>query len=185
MAQHLLSLDIPDTLTSCVLRIVDTSTYNEYVPLECPKLEITGPGFTTASVTELEIGWNSFNVTACGMDIQLTNCDSYRNDIQDGVYVIKYSVAPHEVVNVEYNHLRITAALNVINNLLCCLDVPNCEPLPPLAAKLREVQLLSTMLQAAKARVEYCHNPSQGMAMYNYVLAKLKKLSCGCGCEAC
>jgi hypothetical protein len=54
-----------------------------------------------------------------------------------------------------------------------------------LTNKLREVQLLWTMLQAAKARVEYCHNPSEGMAMYTYVIGKLRKLACGCGCGSC
>jgi len=69
--------------------------------------------------------------------------------------------------------------------LLCCLDVPNCEPVGPMKEKLREINLLSTMLKAAKAKVEYCHNPEEGMAIYTYVLAKLDKLSCGCGCGTC
>jgi len=190
MAQHLLSLDIPDTLTTCVIRIVDTSTYNINVPIECPRLEITCPGFTTASVFE-DLGTvsttSSFdvNITACGLDTQTTNCDSYRNNVVDGVYVIRYSVAPHQFVYVEYNHLRTTEAMNKINELLCCLDVPNCEPQAPIKAKLQEVQLLTTMLKAAKAKVEYCHSPSQGMAIYNYVLTRLDKLACSCGCGNC
>ena len=48
MAQHALSLEIPDVLTNCIFRVIDTSTYNENVPLDCPKLQITAPGFTTA-----------------------------------------------------------------------------------------------------------------------------------------
>jgi hypothetical protein len=75
--------------------------------------------------------------------------------------------------------------MNKINELLCCLDVPNCEPQVPIKAKLQEVQLLTTMLKAAKAKVEYCHSPSQGMAIYNYVVTRLDKLSCGCGCGTC
>ena len=184
MAQHALSLEIPDVLTNCIFRVIDTSTYNENVPLDCPKLQITAPGFTTA--IELQPGTDfSVNYTACDLGLQLTNCATTRNAIPDGVYVVRYSVAPNETVYVEYNHLRITQALNQINELLCCLDVPNCEPQGPLAAKLREVQLLWTMLQAAKARVEYCHNPSEGMAMYTYVIGKLRKLACGCGCGSC
>jgi hypothetical protein len=184
MAQHQLSLEIPDVLTTCVFRVIDTSTYNDYVPVDCPKLEITAPGFTVASVTESGTDF-TLNLTACDLALQTTNCDSFRNVLQDGVYVVRYSVAPNDTVYVEYNHLRITDALNKINNILCCLDVPNCEPLPPMKEKLREVQLLSTMLQAAKARVEYCHNPSQGMDIYKYVMTRLTKLACGCGCETC
>ena len=185
MAQHALSLEFPDTLNNCLLRIVDMSTYNQNVPVECPKLQITAPGFTTAAeITDMGTEF-AVNLTACDLDLQLTNCESYRNDLPDGVYVIRYSVAPNDVVYVEYNHLRISQALNKINNLLCCLDVPNCEPVGPMKEKLREINLLSTMLKAAKAKVEYCHNPEEGMAIYTYVLAKLDKLSCGCGCGTC
>jgi hypothetical protein len=185
MAQHALSLEFPDTLNNCLLRIVDMSTYNQNVPVECPKLQITAPGFTTAAeITDMGTEF-AVNLTACDLDLQLTNCESYRNDLPDGVYVIRYSVAPNDVVYVEYNHLRISQALNKINNLLCCLDVPNCEPVGPMKEKLREINLLSTMLKAAKAKVEYCHNPEEGMAIYTYVLAKLDKLSCSCGCGTC
>jgi hypothetical protein len=184
MAQHKLSIEIPDVLTNCIFRVIDTSTYNDYVPVDCPKLEITAPGFTTA--VALSPGTDfSVNYTACDLDLQLTNCDTTRNSLPDGVYVVRYSVAPNDTVYVEYNHLRITQALNKINDLLCCLDVQACDPPQPLKNKLKEVQLLWTMLQAAKARVEYCHNPSQGMAMYTYVMTKLSKLACGCGCESC
>ncbi len=185
MAQHALSLEFPDTLNNCLLRIVDMSTYNQNVPVECPKLQITAPGFTTAAeITDMGTEF-AVNLTACDLDLQLTNCESYRNDLPDGVYVIRYSVAPNDVVYVEYNHLRVSQALNKINNLLCCLDVPNCEPVGPMKEKLREINLLSTMLKAAKAKVEYCHNPEEGMAIYTYVLAKLDKLSCSCGCGTC
>jgi hypothetical protein len=86
---------------------------------------------------------------------------------------------------VEYNHLRISQALVKIQELLCCLDLPLSEPQGPIKDKLREIQMLSVMLKAAKAKVEYCHNPSQGMDMYKYVMKRLTKLSCGCGCETC
>ena len=185
MAQHALSLEFPDTLNNCLLRIVDMSTYNQNVPVECPKLQITAPGFTTAAeITDMGTEF-AVNLTACDLDLQLTNCESYRNDLPDGIYVIRYSVAPNDVVYVEYNHLRVSQALNKINNLLCCLDVPNCEPVGPMKEKLREINLLSTMLKAAKAKVEYCHTPEEGMAIYTYVLAKLDKLSCSCGCGTC
>lgn len=185
MAQHQLALEIPDTLNTCLLRIVDMSTYNENVPVECPTLQITAPGFTTAAeITDMGTEF-AVNLTACDLGLQLTNCGTFRNALQDGIYVIRYSVAPNEVVSVEYNHLRISDALTQINDLLCCLDVPNCEPVAPMKEKLREVTFLSTMLKAAKAKVEYCHNPTEGMAIYTYVMAQLKKLACGCGCGTC
>ena len=45
MAKHVLSLEAPDTMNLCQIRIVDTSIYNADVEIQCPLLEITLPGF--------------------------------------------------------------------------------------------------------------------------------------------
>jgi hypothetical protein len=185
MAKHQLALDIPDTLNTCILRVVDMSIYDSSIIPECLTLNITVPGFTESFVIVPESIDFAKNITACDLTIQTSNCETTRNSIPDGVYVIKYSIAPNDIVYVEYNHLRITQALNKINNLLCCLDLPVSEPQGLIKDKLKEIQLLSIMLKAAKSKVEYCHNPAQGMDMYNYVIKRLTKLSCGCGCETC
>jgi hypothetical protein len=185
MERHQLALDIPDTLTGCIFRVVDASIYSDVAPVECLKIDITPPGFSTSyEVTDLEPGFLK-NISACELGLQTTNCGNTYNDFPDGVYVVRYSVSPNDTVYVEYNHLRVTAALNKINDLLCCLDVQGCDPQGPLKEKLKEVQLLQTMLKAAKATVEYCHKPSRGMDIYNYVYGRLKKLSCGCGSGDC
>lgn len=182
MEKHQLALDIPDTLTKCIFRVVDASIYSSLVPIECLKLEITPPGFSSVYTFEnLEPSFLE-NLSACDIGLQTTNCGNYYNDFPDGVYIVKYSISPNDIVYVEYNHLRITVALNKINDLLCCMDVQGCEPQGPLKQQLKEVQLLQTLLKAAKAKVEYCHNPRQGMDIYNYVMKRLNKLSCGCGC---
>jgi len=183
MAKHTLSLEIPDTLNKCIIRIIDTSIYSEDVPVECPKLQITPPGFYQSyEVPNLTENFTE-NITACDMGLQIYNCGQIIQDLPDGIYVVRYSVSPNEYVYVEYNHLRITNALNLINQILCCMDLAACEPQKPIKDKVRELQLLQTQLQAAKVEVEYCHHPTKGMDMYNYVYKKLKKLACGCGCN--
>lgn len=185
MEKHQLALDIPDTLSKCIFRVVDASIFSDLGPIECMTLTITPPGFTTSySYTNLEPAF-LVNLSACDIGLQTTNCGNTYNNFSDGVYVVRFSVSPNDIVYVEYNHLRITDALNQINDLLCCMDLQATEPQGPLKEKLREVQLLTTLLKAAKAKVEYCHNPRQGMDMYNFVVKKLKKLSCGCGCSSC
>ena len=185
MEKHQLALDIPDTLTGCIFRVIDASIYSSIGPAECLKIEITPPGFTTAyEVTNLEPGFLE-NISACDLGLQTTNCGNTYNDFSDGVYIVRYSVSPNDIVYVEYNHLRVTKLLNKINTLLCCLDVQGCEPQTPLKEKLKELQLLQTMLKAAKAMVEYCHKPAKGMEIYTYVDKRVTKLSCGCGCGDC
>ncbi|MFZ4059479.1 MAG: hypothetical protein ACOYKE_15150, partial [Ferruginibacter sp.] len=96
MAQHVLSLEVPDTLNESILRIQDTSIYNPQIEVACPLLQITLPGFNTpAQFTEPDIqpGF-SLNLTACDLKIQNAGCGTSYNNLPDGIYIIKYSVSP-------------------------------------------------------------------------------------------
>lgn len=186
MATHKLSLDIPDTLNDCALKVWDSSIYSEDLPTECPKLEVTLPGFQLpAVVTDLK-PYFAASLDACKLGIQVYNCGVQFNPLPDGVYVLRLSYSPNDQLYVEYNHLRVTCALNKINKILCCLDLKDCEPEEPVRSQIRKLKDLQMMLQGAKAQVEYCHHPKKGMAMYNYVVGQLDKLACACGCgEGC
>ena len=182
MAHHVLSLEIPLVYNKCILRVEDTSIYDPLLPVDCLTLQITPPGFVDISALTFTPNYIA-NITACDLGIQITNCDNYNNDLQDGVYVIRQSLAPVETVFVEYNHLRITAALNDYQKALCCIQksIPSA-PSHEVTAKIREAQFVRTLLDAAKAEVEYCHHPNNGMATYKYARERLKKLLCNCGC---
>lgn len=183
MATHHLALDIPDTLNETVLKVWDSSIYSDNLGTECPKLEVTLPGFQLPSViTNLKPGFSA-NLNACELGIQVYNCFVQFNPLPDGVYVLRLSYSPNDKLYVEYNHLRITCALNKINKILCCLDQKDCEPIEPTKSQVHELQHLWMQLKGAKANVEYCHKPKKGMAMYNYVMGRLDKLACACGCQ--
>lgn len=180
MANHVLSLEAPATLNTCLLRIIDTSVYNPDVTVKCPQLSVTLPGFNYSVVfeePEIEPGF-SLNLTACDLEVQTVNCGSQYDPLPDGIYVIKYSVSPNDLVYVEYNHLRITNALNIYNGVLCSLDVAACAPDAETSAKLKELNMISMYLQVAKATVETCHEPKKGMEIYNYALKLLGKFTC-------
>lgn len=178
MARHILSLDIPDTRNECVLCIMDTSLYADKVPVECPYIDILPPGFTCAVRLEVEPQFCKICFTACDLGLQTDDCGVVYNPIPDGVYAVKYSVAPNEHVFVEYNHLRITDALNKLNNAYCDVKAGTCDPLPDVKEKLKELRLIESLLKAAKAKVEYCHTPKEGMDLYEYALKRLNKLNC-------
>jgi hypothetical protein len=178
MAKHTLSLEIPDTLNDCILRVVDTSLYADKPPVECPYLDIQGPGFSCSVRLDAEPGFCNWNITACDLELQTANCGVTFDSLPDGVYAIKYSIAPNDYVYVEYNHLRMTKALNKVNEVLCALDISNCDPLPEVKEKLKEIRLIEMLLKAAKAKVEFCHNPRQGMDLYEYAVKRLDKLAC-------
>jgi hypothetical protein len=186
MAQHQLSLEVPDTLNVTVLPIMDTSTYSSLVPLSCPLLEITAPGFVyPAQITDPQIStgfYQAFN--GCDLGLQNTNCGTSNISLPDGIYVIKYSVSPNELVYVEYNHLRITCALNKVQGIYCDIDLGACDPPTKIKDKLEKVRLIQQYLKAAKAYVEYCHQPSKGMDLYNYAVKLIDKMNCST-CKPC
>lgn len=177
MANHILSLEVPFVMNPCILKIFDTSVYSDLIPVTCPTLNITVPGFgysvqidTTENFVE--------TLTACDLQLQTTDCGSVNVDIPDGVYIIKYSVSPNEAVFVEYNHMRITQAMNKYYNILCDVDANACDPPFKIKQRLEELRLIYMYLQAAKGKVEFCHEPQKGMSLYNYALKLLNKMNC-------
>ena len=183
MAQHVLSLEAPDTMNKCILRLVDTSVYNTDIPVKCPMLWVTVPGFkysvqfTETSGVSINPGF-ILNLTACDLEIQSNNCGTTYSDLPDGIYSIKYSVSPNEHVYVEYNHLRITKALHKYQAILCDLDLAACDPPTSVKDKLNQLRLIKMYLDAAKAQVEYCLHAQKGMELYNYAMKLLDKMNC-------
>ena len=180
MAQHILSLDVPDTMNLGILRVVDTSVYNSLLPINCPLLEVTLPGFGyTNQFTSPVIGPNFIvNLTACDLGIQAEQCGTVLSDLPDGIYIIKYSVSPNEIVYVEYNHLRMTKAMTRYQTILCEIDLGTCDPPVAIKDKLNMLRLINMYLQTAKAKVETCHNPEKGMMLFNYAVKLLDKMQC-------
>ena len=118
------------------------------------------------------------NLTACKLELQTALCGTEFNDIPDGIYVIKYSVSPNDVVYVEYNHLRITKALTCYQAIMCDVDVAACSPTSEIKKKLDSLALIKSYLEAAKAKVETCHEPQKGMELYSYAMKLLGKFEC-------
>lgn len=180
MAKHILSLEAPDTLNSKILRVIDTSIYATDMAPECPVLEVTLPGFklpVQLGEDVISTGF-SLNLTACDLEIQTEDCGTNYKSLPDGIYIIKYSVSPNDVVFVEYNHLRVTKLLNNYNNILCGLDVAGCEPSVETQGKLDQLTKIKQMIDAAKAKVEVCHEPMKGMELYTYAKKLLSKFDC-------
>lgn len=185
MAQHVLSLEVPDTLNKCILRVADTSIYTSTSNPSCQLLEITIPGFAVPvqfGVSAIQPGF-SLNLTACDLELQSTNCGTVYSDLPDGIYIIKYSVSPNDYVFVEYNHLRITNLLNTVQCIYCDLDLSTCDPPVKVKEKLNQITLIKRYLEAAKAYVEFCHQPQKGMDLYRYASTLLNKLTCNTTCS--
>lgn len=177
---HILSLEVTDTLNEKILRISDSSEYNEMVTPQCPLLEVTLPGFVTPvqfNEDRIAIGFN-LNLTACALEIQTEDCDSNPSTLSDGIYVIKYSLSPKDTVYVEYNYLRITNIMNTYLTYLCQLPLAATEPTKETETKMKLLQKIRLFIDAAKAQVEIAHYPKKGMELYTYAKKLLLKFDC-------
>ena len=177
MANHVLSLEVPTVMNDCILTVLDTSVYSSSIPVVCENLNITVPGFTTSADISVTRDFLK-NVTACDLNLQTADCGTKYASIPDGIYVIKYSVSPNDIVYVTYNHLRITKALNMYNDILCQIDLASCDPPARIKEKLEQLNMIRMYLEAAKSKVEFCHESQKGMSLYNYAVKLLKKMGC-------
>lgn len=154
--------------------------------ITCPLLQITLPGFQEpVNFTNPEIAPGfGLNLTACDFGTQTSNCGTSYAALSDGIYIIRYSVAPNDIVYVEYNHLRITCALNRVRAIYCDLDLGTCDPPSTIKDKLEKLRLIESYLKAAKAHVEFCHQPAKGMELFTYAVKLLDKFTCT-SCKTC
>ena len=183
-SKHQLSLELPDTNNIKVLRIFDTSIYADGIGKDCGTLSITSPGFNLPVNIEMLPGFNT-TLTACTLGLQKTGCSDALQPIPDGIYVINYSLSPNSIVQVEYNYLRVTQTVNRYYNLLCELEMSACEPGADVKEKLEELRLIKSFIDAAKAKVEYCHSPEAGIELLMYAKKRLDKITnalCGSNC---
>lgn len=182
--RHNLALDFPDTGSPYVLRISDLSVYVPALPVECPRLDITIPGFSSpVYITDIQPEGN-WNLTDSNLGIQSSALSQAA--LPDGIYTIRYSVAPNAKVFVLYYHLRLTNTMNRLESLYCRMRMPVCSQKDKEA--LEDMSLLRAYLAGAKADVERCHNLKRGEMLYYHSLRMLQRLSqchTGDGCTGC
>jgi hypothetical protein len=177
MANHVLSLEIPTVSNPCVFKIFDTSVYSPLVSVFNPRLYVVVPGFKNTAELSF-VPESSPTLTACDFGLQTEGCGSTYANLPDGIYGVKYAIDPECKVYVEYNHLRITCALNRYEKILCTLSISDCDPPARIKQKLRDLHLIKMYLEAAKAKVETCHENQEGMTLFNYAVKLLNKFEC-------
>jgi hypothetical protein len=176
MAGHRLGLSFTETSNENILKIEDMSVYTNLLSVTCPQLLILPPGFTTPTEITPLPGFNTV-FTACMLAVQTKNCDAEYSPLPDGIYAIKYSVAPNEYVSVEYNILRTVQWENKWREAICSIEI-GCLPEREKNLKLEELMELKRYVDAAKVKVERCHEASKGMLVFNYAVDRLTKEKC-------
>lgn len=205
--KHQLSLNIVDGCNPNNFTIIDTSHYASGLTINCPTLAITIPGYTgplyfsqgTTPLPSIDAndvyhllptnpnpytGNPKFVFTIDNIFLCIQNAGSTLYNLPDGIWTIEYCVQPCDVLSVKYYYLRTTLALNKYASLLCKLRLDNCLPSEETLTMINELHVIKMYLDAAKAKVEICHAPNEGQAMYDYAIKLMNNWERTC-CSTC
>lgn len=172
---HQLSVEVPHTNNPRVFRVFDTSIYDETIPVKCPLLQITSPGFNAPRDIEILPNFNLV-LNACTLGIQTAGCGDTSEILPDGIYHIRYSVSPNDKIFVEYDYLRVTQFYNRYYQKLADLEIAACQPSVDVKKDLEQLRLIKSFIDAAKAKVEYTHENKEAMEILLYAQKLMMKM---------
>jgi hypothetical protein len=151
MANLNLDFVVVQTNNTTTMTIVDSSTYpNDPPNVSAPTIEITVPAFGTVSLPFAVNSYNIFNSASLGLS-EVGNVE----EIPDGVYFIKYSIAPAFENYVEHSIIRVDKLQEKFDQAFMTLDMMECDR----AIKEQSFVTLNTIylfIQGAVAAANNC-----------------------------
>lgn len=178
MADLKLDILVLPTYNTKSMGIADASTYPDTPPIvSAPTIEITVPGFAKVSlpfsVNDFTVYTSStFGLTAIGMDTV---------PLPDGVYTIRYSIAPAYTTFIEKSIVRVDQLQEEYDEAFMKLDMMECDRALKAQAKV-DLTTIYFFIQGAIASANNCAI-IQASSLYAYALKLLrnfKRNNCGC-----
>lgn len=175
MVTKLALQDIP-TGDCRFMRLIDNSFYNPDIEVENAILEITPPGASCPVYFYTQKDFNTvFNSST--LDILPTNSYNGLVTLPDGVYRIKYSIQPNDILYQEFDHLRNCQQLQSYRQAFCELMTERCNiSKREFKERLDHLDWIKQLSDSAKWQVEECNNVEYGLELYDeasYLLGKL------------
>ena len=123
MADLKLDILVIPTYNTLTLGIADASTYPTSPAVTSPTIEISVPSFGTVTLPFNINDFNIFNSTSLG----ITGVGDPLLPIPDGVYQLKYSVAPAYLNYVEKTIIRVDKLQEKFDEAFMRLDMMECD----------------------------------------------------------
>lgn len=162
-----LQLDYQDSNNPKTFRLVDDSEYNTKLPVQNGRLEVTSPGFAYAQVFDVK---PYFNMALNASILGILKTKSYKllADLPDGIYHIKYSIAPNAELFVEYDYFRSVKLIEKYARITCALLQKKRDYTVQEFDEIKqEILWIHQLIDSAKYEVEICDNPQRGLDLYN------------------
>lgn len=175
---HDLSLEVPAISNPKVIRVYDTSIWDDSLSVSSRKLDVIPPGYSSSTTFTVTKGFDSiYNSTNLG--ITTTTDPADMGFLPDGIYILRLTAYDgSDSVWVEYNHLRQVCLFRDYYKALCTLNFYPCDTLDiDLETKRKELMTVKAYMDAAKAKVEWCNAPSEGIALHNFAKKMMDRFS--------
>ena len=173
-----LDIIIIPTYNTYTLAVVDNSTYPTTPPsVTSPTIQIDVPGFGLVTKTFNVAETNVFNST----DLGITTAGN-ELPIPDGIYGVKYSIAPHDSpYYVEKSIMRVDQLQEKFDGAFMQLDMMECDKAIKTQSKV-ELMSVYFFLQGAIAAANNCANVESAKlyAQANNMLDMMLNNDCGC-----
>lgn len=168
-----------NTFNTKTLGIADISVYDTQPPvLVSPTMEITIPGYTVpVSLPFIPQDFNVYNSVILG----LSNLAQGNQPLPDGVYYMKYSVAPAYLNFVEKNIMRTERIQEKFDNAFMKLDMMECDSAIRTQAKVN-LNSIYYMIQGSIAAANNCaiDTANKLYVQADRQLDNFIKNNCGC-----
>jgi len=163
------------TYNILTLGVADNSTYDA-TPTS-PTIEITVPSFGKVTLPFTPNDFNVFNSTSLG----ITQVGDELLPLPDGVYTIKYSIAPAYANYVEHNIIRVDSLQEQFDSAFMQLDMMECDKAIKTQAKV-DLNSIYIFIQGSIAAANKCAI-QEANKLYNTakrMLINFSKKGCGC-----
>ena len=165
------------TYNSKTLGVADASIYSSYPPLvSSATIQINVPGF---GLFTLPFDVNDFNIfTTSNLGITPVGIEQ---PLPDGVYHLKYSVAPASIYFVEKSIMRIEQIQEKFDGAFMKLDMMECDRAIKTQAKV-DLNTIYFFIQGAVAAANNCA-VDEATKLYNQadrMLDNFLRNNCGC-----
>jgi len=166
------------TYNTLTLGVIDTSTYLTDPPVvTSPTIEITVPGFNVAIIPFDVNGYNTFTSANLG----ITAID-INQPLPDGIYHIKYSIAPAYLNFVEKSIMRTDKIQEKFDGAFMKLDMMECDRAIKTQSKV-ELTSIYFFIQGSIAAANNCALVESNR-LYNQANRMLDNfINSNCGCS--
>jgi hypothetical protein len=174
-----LNLDIlvVPTYNTLTLGVIDASTYPTTPPsVTSPTIEITPPGFNVAVIPFDVDNFNIFTSANLGISSAGTS-----QPLPDGVYHLRYSIAPAYANFVEKSIMRTDQIQERFDEAFMTLDMMECDSAIRTQSKV-ELNSIYFFIQGAIAAANNCaeYESNTLYAQADNMLNNFLRTNCGC-----